>query len=405
MPGSMRRGDPGSHRKGPSERDEGASPVPDRAAPSTPSGRGVAPRASGALQTAPPPSPRGPRSSSPGQEPPTLKPPLRGLRARAVTDPQPPLRRLFNEVVSRRHMSERTREAYAGWIERFVAFHAFQHPKDLGADEVVAFLNHLAVVKRVAGSTQNQAMCAILFLYREVMEVDLPWLNDLKWATKPKRVPVVMSRDEVRRVLGCLRGVHELVGRLLYGTGLRVSEGLGLRVGDVDLTRNQIVVRSGKGQKDRCTMLPLTLRDRLAQQIEQVRALHFEDVSKGWGYVELPYAYGTKSPSAARDLGWQWLFPGRQPYTHPETGLVRRHHLHESAVQRAIQQAGREAGIAKNIGPHTFRHSFATHLLEDGCDIRTLQELLGHNDISTTMIYTHVVNRGPGGTRSPLDSI
>ena len=303
------------------------------------------------------------------------------------------------------HFSPRTEEAYAHWVRRFVRFHGLKHPGDLGDDAIVSFLAALASDAGVSASTHNQASSALLFLYREVLgrEVRVPD-RALRIRTAP-RVPVVLTRDEVRLVLEELAGAKRLVATLLYGTGLRLLEGLCLRVKDLDLERREITVRSGKGARDRITMLPESLKAALRGQIERARALHDRDRAGGAGWVELPHAFGRKSPQAGRDWPWQWLFPAARQYTEPSTGQRRRHHLHETALQRAVRDAVRRSGIAKQASCHTFRHSFATHLLEDGYDIRTIQELLGHSSVRTTMIYTHVLNRGGRGVRSPADRL
>jgi integron integrase len=268
-----------------------------------------------------------------------------------------------------------------------------------------AFSRHSPVESRVASSTQNQALNALLFLYRVVLDQQLPWLDDVVRAKRPQRLPVVLTRDEIRAVLDRLDGAPRLMALLLYGAGLRVLECAELRVKDVDFARNQIVVRSGKGAKDRVTMLPAVVRPGLLQHLEVVRQQHQQDLRRGAGWVELPMALARKYPNAGREWTWHWLFPATRIYVDRVTGQQRRHHLHESVVQRAVKRALRQAGIAKHASSHTFRHSFATHLLESGHDIRTVQELLGHRDVSTTMIYTHVLNRGPAGVQSPADRL
>jgi len=302
-----------------------------------------------------------------------------------------------------KHYSRRTEKAYVGWIRRFVLFHGKRHPATLGAAEVTAFLSHLAVRRRVSASTQNQALCALLFLYREVLEMDLPWLDELVRAKRPQRVPVVLDRAEVRALLAHLHGTPWLVASLLYGAGLRLLEAMRLRVKDVDFQRREIVVRDGKGAKDRRTLLPGSVRRPLAEHLRRVRRQHVADLATGRGEAPLPVSLARKYPAAGREWGWQWVFPATRHYRDPATGRRRRHHLHESVVQRAVKRAAREAGLVKPATCHTLRHSFATHLLEAGYDIRTIQELLGHRDVSTTMIYTHVLNRGGRGVRSPLD--
>jgi integron integrase len=273
----------------------------------------------------------------------------------------------------------------------------------MGAPEVAAFLTSLAVDGHVAASTQNQALSALLFLYREVLEVDLPWLDGVVRARRPERLPVVLTRDEVRAVLDRLDGAPRLMACLLYGAGLRVLECCRLRVQDVDFAANQLIVRSGKGDKDRVTMLPAVAKGDLARHLRAVRVQHERDLAVGAGWVELPSALGRKYPNAGREWVWQWVFPATRLYRDRITGQLRRHHLHESVLQRAVKRAAWQAVLAKRASPHTLRHSFATHLLEDGHDIRTVQELLGHRDVNTTMIYTHVLNRGPAAVRSPAD--
>jgi integron integrase len=320
--------------------------------------------------------------------------------------PEPAKPRLLDrvrEAIHARHYSRRTEKAYVAWVRRFILFHGKRHPAEMGAPEITRFLNFLAVDRSVAASTQNQALSALLFLYREVLDQDLPWLDDLVRARRPPRLPVVLTRDEVRAIVEQLSGAPRLMALLMYGAGLRVLECARLRAKDVDFQTNQLVVRSGKGDKDRVTMLPATVKADLARHLAPVRVQHQRDVAAGAGWVELPTALGRKYPNAGREWGWQWVFPATRFYVERTTGQRRRHHLHESVLQRAVKDAVRRAGIAKPASCHTFRHSFATHLLEDGHDIRTVQELLGHHDVSTTMIYTHVLNRGPAAVRSPAD--
>ncbi len=302
-----------------------------------------------------------------------------------------------------RHYSRRTEKAYVGWIRRYILFHHKRHPADMGAREVTQFLTALAVERKVAAATQNQALGARLFLYRKVLEQNLPWLDDVVRVRRPQHLPVVMTRDEVRAVLQHLDGLPRLLALLFYGAGLRLLEGARLRVQDIDSATNLIVVRNGKGAKDRVTMLPATVKADLTRHLEGVRRQHEGDLQAGAGWVELPDALGRKYPNAGRQWGWQWVFPATRLYFHRETRQRRRHHLHESVPQRAVKEAVRCAGITNHATCHTFRHSFATHLLEDGYDIRTVQELLGHRDVATTMIYTHVLNRGPAAVRSPAD--
>ena len=316
--------------------------------------------------------------------------------------------RLYDHAVRifrARHYSARTQKAYLHWIGRFLRFHAGRHPRSLREDDVNVFLSHLAVNEKVAASTQNQALAAILFMYKYVLEEPLDHVDGIVRATRPKRLPVALSRDEVGKVLAELEGVPRLVCMALYGAGLRLTEGLSLRVKDLDLRRGEILVRDGKGAKDRVTMLPASIARPLAEHLRTVRRQHSVDLERGLGRAPLPFALRRKYRTADRQWGWQWVFPATSHYRDRETGIEHRHHLHQSVVQKAVRRAARAAGIAKHVTTHTFRHSFATHLLEDGYDIRTVQELLGHSDVRTTMIYTHVLNRGGLGVRSPLDAL
>ncbi len=315
------------------------------------------------------------------------------------------LRDRVREAIRARHYSPRTEEAYLGWILRFVASNQNRAPEELGASEVGAFLSGLAVHGRVAASTQNQALAALLFLYRDVLHRDLPWVDNVVRAKAPLRLPVILTPEEVRAILARLTGVPRLMAALLYGSGMRVLECAKLRVKDLDFGRNEIVVREGKGAKDRVTMLPGSLRVALARHLERVKRIHDSDLRRGAGGVELPWALARKYKAASREWGWQWVFPATRPYVDAETGERRRHHLHETVLQRAFKDAVRRSGVAKPATCHSLRHSFATHLLEAGYDIRTVQELLGHRDVSTTMIYTHVLNRGGRGVRSPADAL
>jgi len=307
------------------------------------------------------------------------------------------------DEIRRRNYSRRTEKSYIGWMKRFYLFHGKRNPLEMGEPEISRFLTHLAVEEKVIASTQNQALSALLFLYRDVLRRSVEWIDGVVRANRPARIPVVLSRQEVRAVLGCLDGTEWLMASLLYGAGLRLLECCRLRVKDVDLVRNEITVRDGKGLKDRVTLLPATVLTPLTAHVERVRAQHGDDLRCGKGSIELPHALEQKYPRAAWEWGWQWLFPATRFYNDPLTGRWRRHHLHESVLQKAVHHAVRRAGIAKPATCHTSRHSFATHLLENGYDIRTIQELLGHSDVSTTMIYTHVLNRGGSGVRSPLD--
>lgn len=303
------------------------------------------------------------------------------------------------------HFSPRTEQAYVSWVRRFVRDQGLRHPRGLGEREVTAFLTRLAVEGRVAASTQAQALAALLFLYRHVLERPLEGLGRVPRGRMPVRLPVVLTADEVERVLGCLAGTSRLVALLLYGSGLRLMEALTLRVKDLDLARGEIRVRRAKGARDRVTVLARSVVRPLAEHLERVRRLHQRDLEAGAGAVELPGALRRKYPTAARSWPWQWVFPAVRRYRDRESGEVRRHHLHETAVQRAMAEAVRRSGIGKRATCHTLRHSFATHLLEGGYDIRTVQELLGHRDVSTTMLYTHVLNRGGLAVRSPADGL
>ena len=311
-----------------------------------------------------------------------------------------------SHAIRLRHLSRRTEEAYLGWIARFMHFHRGRHPEAMGAAEVSAFLSSLATERNVSASTQNQALSALLFLYRSVFDVDLPWLDELVRARVRRRLPVVMTRDEVATVLSTLNGMPRLVSMLLYGSGLRLLEGLRLRVKDVDFASQRLSIYLGKGAKDRPAMLPACAIAALSDHLAAVRRQHARDLASGAGCVELPDAFARKSPNAARAWIWQWVFPATRTYLHAPSGETRRHHLHETVLQRAVHEAVRDLGIAKRITPHSFRHSFATHLLEDGYDIRTIQALLGHTDVRTTMIYLHVIEHtGPMGVRSPLERL
>lgn len=322
----------------------------------------------------------------------------------ANQDSQPP--KLLEQVRSRlrvKHYSIRTERSYVDWIKRFIWFHGKRHPKDMGAPELEAFLSHLAVDRNVSASTQNQAKSALLFLYREVLGVELTWLENVTQAKAPKRLPVVLTAAEAQQVMLQLEGTLGLMAGLLYGSGLRLMECVRLRVKDVEFSRHEILVREGKGNKDRVTMLPLSIAEPLKQHLVRVKALHDQDVTNGYGEVYLPNALAKKYPNAGREWGWQYVFPSRVLSMDPRSGVMRRHHADEKALQRAMKRAVAEAGIVKPATPHSLRHSFATHLLEGGYDIRTVQELLGHKDVATTMIYTHVLNKGGRGVVSPLD--
>jgi integron integrase len=314
--------------------------------------------------------------------------------------------RLLDQLRDRirlKHCSIRTEQAYVDWVRRFVLFHGKRHPAEMGAREVEAFLTHLAVQSNVAASTQNQAKSAILFLYREVLGAELPWLDGVQSAKRPQRLPVVLTEDEVEALLARMSGTAGLVARLLYGSGLRLLEGARLRVKDLDLARLEILVRDGKGGKDRVTMVPESLQEPLQAQLAVAQALHCRDLLDGFGEVYLPFALARKYPGAGKEWMWQYVFPAERISRDPRSRAKRRHHIDGQHIEREMRQALRVAGIRKPATPHVLRHSFATHLLQNGYDIRTVQELLGHQDVSTTMIYTHVLNRGGKGVRSPLD--
>ena len=331
--------------------------------------------------------------------------PIQKASATSAAEPPPP--RLLDRVRQAcrvRHYSIRTEVAYADWIKRFILFHDKRHPLEMGAAEINRFLTHLAVVGNVAASTQNQAFSALLFLYQKVLEVDPGRIEGVIRAKRPKRLPVVLTRSEVRLVLAQLTGTYRLIGQVLYGSGLRLLECLRLRVKDLDFEQGEIVVREGKGDKDRHTVLPEAVKLELGRHLEAVRRLHEQDLARGFGRVYLPHALDRKLPAAAGEWCWQYVFPSAVLSVDPRSGVRRRHHAHEGAVSRAITAAVRAAGISKRATSHSFRHSFATHLLEAGYDIRTVQELLGHEDVATTMIYTHVLNKGGKGVKSPLDS-
>jgi len=303
------------------------------------------------------------------------------------------------------HYSRSTEKTYLYWIRFFILHNNKRHPKDMGAAEVEAFLSHLATQREVSAGTQNQAMHAILFLYKQVLGIDLPWLDGITRAKPSKRLPVVLTQGEIKRLLAATHGTPGLIVRLLYGTGMRLMEGLRLRVKDIEFERHQIIIRGGKGDKDRITMLPESLIPELRAHLATRRRWHDKDLATGMADVELPHALDRKYPNAGKEWGWQYVFAAADYSADPRTGVIRRHHICEKTIQRHVKEAARRAGIDKPAHPHTLRHSFATHLLETGSDIRTVQELLGHSDVSTTMIYTHVLNRGGHGVLSPLDRV
>ena len=304
-----------------------------------------------------------------------------------------------------RHYSMRTEEVYLNWIKRFIQFHNNRQPQEMGVEEIQQFLSHLAISKNVSASTQNQSLCALVFLYKRVLNIELPEFDNIVWAKKPRKLPVVFSKAEVKEILSQLTGTYWIMANLLYGAGLRLNECLRLRIKDIDFQKNQITVRSAKGDRDRVTMLPEIVQKPLVNHLNKVKKLHETDLRNGFGLVYLPYALERKYPNADREWGWQWVFPASNISTDPRSGTRRRHHLHESVLQKAVRISIKKAGIHKPAGCHTFRHSFATHLLADGYDIRTVQELLGHQNVATTMIYTHVLNKGGLAIKSPADRL
>lgn len=309
----------------------------------------------------------------------------------------------MGEALGARHYSPRTAEAYRAWVKRFVYFHGLRHPAEMGEPEINVFLTHLAVAEQVSASTQNQALSALLFLYRHVLDREVGDLGEVTRARHSRRLPVVLTREEARAILDRLAGDEWLIVPLLYGSGLRLMECLHLRVKDLESSRGEVTVRDGKGGRDRMTMLPDSIKAPLLDHLREAKRVHEADLAAGWGHVLLPDALDRKYPNAPTEWGRQWVFPQEGRWRNRRSGEEGPHHAHETLVQRAVRQAVREAGIAKHGGSHTFRHSFATHLLEAGYDIRTIQELLGHKDVRTTMVYTHVLNRGGHGVRSPLD--
>ncbi|MEM1370359.1 MAG: integron integrase [Cyanobacteria bacterium P01_H01_bin.15] len=314
--------------------------------------------------------------------------------------------RLLEQVrqsIRLRHFSLKTEKSYIYYIRDFILFHQKRHPSEMGVDEIRAYLSHLAIDRQVAASTQNVALSALLFLYKQVLELELPYIENIERANRPKRLPVVFTRTEVKQLLSHLDGMNHLIVSLLYGSGMRLMEGLRLRVKDLDFEYRQITIRDAKGHKDRVTMLPTATIEPLKLQLQKTQQLYQQDLAMGYGSVELPYALARKYPNAEKEWKWQFVFPSWKRSIDPRSQQIRRHHVYEQSIQRAVKKAVQAAGIHKHGGCHTLRHSFATHLLEDGYDIRTVQELLGHKDIKTTMIYTHVLNQGGRGVRSPLD--
>jgi len=318
---------------------------------------------------------------------------------------QPKLLDRLREALRSRHYSRRTEQSYCHWVKRFIFFHHVRHPADMAEPEINAFLTHLAIKERVSASTQNQALSALLFLYRHVLSREIGDLGEVIRARRPKWLPVVLTREEVKTVLGHLAGDKRIMASLMYGAGLRLMECLRLRVQDIDFARNEIIVRDGKGAKDRVTMLPESLKATLQEHLRVVKTIHEQDLTDGWGRVQMPHALDRKYPGAPAEWRWQWVFPQENRWRNASTREEGRHHIDESLVQRAVKDAVRSAGIVKRATCHTFRHSFATHVLEAGYDMRTVQELLGHQDVRTTMIYTHVLNRGGKGVRSPADTL
>lgn len=324
------------------------------------------------------------------------------------TPPNPQPKKLldrYSEALRNLHYSLRTEKTYITWVRQYILYHNKRHPTEMGVIEINDFVTHLVNQKSVSASTQNQAISAILFLYRNVLQIELDETALLPIRPgKPKRVPTVLSRTEARRVIAHMDGVHKLMAQIMYGSGLRLMEVMRLRVKDLDFSNRQIIVRDGKGENDRVTMFPEILVEPLRLHIQLVRDLHEQDSARGFGTVHLPYALDRKYPNACREFAWQYVFPAADLSTDPASGVIQRHHLNESGLQKAVKQAARKAKLDKPVSPHTFRHSFATHLLENGYDIRTVQELLGHKDVKTTMIYTHVLNRGGMAVKSPLDN-
>jgi integron integrase len=320
-----------------------------------------------------------------------------------LPDNAPRLIDQFRQRIRLRHYSLRTERSYLEWVRRYIVYHGRRHPRELGPGHMTAFLSSLASDRHVSASTQNQALAALLFLYREVLGMELPWLGEIVRARRPRRLPVVLTHEETHALLGCMEGTHALMAKLMYGTGVRLMECLQLRVKDVELVRREVIVRQGKGAKDRITMFPASLVDEMTAHLAAVRKVYERDRKKGVAGVQLPDAYAIKNPAAAKSWSWHWVFPQDHLSVDPRSEVRRRHHMFDQTFQRALKRAAADARIDKPLSSHTLRHSFATHLMESGYDIRTVQELLGHKDVSTTMIYTHVLNRGGRGVVSPLD--
>jgi len=330
---------------------------------------------------------------------------VKAVTAVPAVDKKPKLIEQLREALRVRHYSRKTEATYIHWVKRFIFFHHVRHPREMAEPEINAFLSHLALKEHVSASTQNQALCAIIFLYRYTLEKKIGDLGEVIRARKPVRLPVVMTKEEVKAVLDCLSRDKSLIACLMYGAGLRLMECLRLRVQDVDFNLNQITVRDGKGNKDRITMLPSSVKKSLAEHLSNIKKIHEADICKGFGRVLMPDALARKYPNASKEWRWQWIFPQESLWLNKETGERGRHHIDESIIQKVVKEAVAKAGLVKRATCHTFRHSFATHLLEDGYDIRTVQELLGHKDLKTTMIYTHVLNKGPAAVRSPADNL
>jgi integron integrase len=318
---------------------------------------------------------------------------------------KPKLLDQVRSVLRVKHYSYRTEQSYIHWIKRYIYFHNKTHPKDLNGKDIAKFISYLALKEKVSSNTQNQALCALVFLYKQVFGLDMGEFPEIHWAKKPKKIPVVFTKQEVKTVLNNLKGMHWTMAMLLYGSGLRLTECLQLRVKDIDFEYKQLSIRDGKGDKDRVTILPEILNTPLKKQIEYVEGLFEEDIKNGYDSVYMPFALERKYPNAGRELGWRFVFPSDYISQDPRSGIKRRHHIHETVLPKAVKRAIRKSGITKQASCHTFRHSFATHLLEDGYDIRTVQELLGHSNVNTTMIYTHVMNKGGMGVKSPGDTI